>query len=376
MIDKISFIKNNLTIKQLLAKMSIVPNKGGFIKSIYKTEKTPSLKIYFDDNSYYCFATSQGGDIIKFYKDYYNLEMSKAIDDLYRIAGGSDVQRENIAQVKPVKDKTDVYSALTNEERMWFDEIAALTNEKVAVTEIKLHRLKNNTKIFTGLFNYCQKYYAHSFHNYLMKDRMLNETTIQRFKLFYIENYFEVNQHLKKTFDLELLKASGLVNEKGNLIFAKHRLIIPYIYNDQIVYLRGRYFDAGDTNSGSGPKYIGLKNDALNVNTSKRLWNADVIGRMTKGDKLFITEGEFDAMILEQEGIFAAAIPGVGNIPSDKWFLKMVGLRVAVLTDNDEAGAALRNILNNKLAMYGIETENYYLLNYKDISEFAKSEIK
>lgn len=371
--DKISFIKNNLSIKQLLVKMGIYPNKSGFVFSIYKQEKTPSLRIYEDNNSFYCFSTSQGGDVIKFYKDYYRLTTEQAINDLYKLIGGKNIAVKFDPVILKSEDKKDFKSCLLDHEKYLFEELAAISSEQYALIEVKKARLENNKKIFQNLYEYCQRYSnADSFKRYMNEERMLSDETIRRFKIFYIENYFEVNQHLKKNFQPEELFTSGLVNEKGNLIFAKHRIIIPYLHRGEIIYLRGRYFDAGETKT-NGPKYIGLKNDALNVNTAKRLWNSDVFGSLTGGDRLFITEGEFDAMVLEQEGLSACAIPGTGNIPNDKWFSKMKNLRVQLLMDNDEAGELLRMNLICKLNSFGIFYENLYLSNYKDITEYARS---
>lgn len=370
--NKIDFIKNNLSIKTLLSKMGIYPNKSGFIFSIYKQEKTPSLRIYEDNNSFYCFSTSQGGDVLKFYKDYYRLTTEQAINDLYKLIGGENIAVRYDPVIPKSEDKKDFKSCLLDHEKYLFEEVAAISSEQYALIEVKKARLENNKKIFQNLYEYCQRYSnADSFKRYMNEERMLSDETIRRFKIFYIENYFEVNQHLKKTFQPEELFASGLVNEKGNLIFAKHRIIIPYLHKGEIIYLRGRYFDAGETKT-NGPKYIGLKNDALNVNTAKRLWNTDVFNNMVNGDRLFITEGEFDAMVLEQEGLFACAIPGVGNIPGNKWFLKMKGLRVNLMMDNDEAGESLRKNLHKKFDSIGIDYYDLYLSNYKDITDFAR----
>jgi DNA primase len=355
---------------ELLRKMNLYPNRSGFIYSIYKKESTPSLKIY--DDGYFCYATSQGGDVIRFYKDYYRLTTAQAIDDLFRMVGGSNIEREKVDPPQ-LEQKKNIIDCLLEHEKYLFEEISAVSSEEFALMEVKKSRLENNKKIFAEMYNYCLKYsQADSFSKY-MKSRMLSEETLNKFKVFYIENYFELNNHLKKKFQMDELKASGVMNEKGNLILAKHRIIIPYLFKNEIVYLRARYFDNGETEIAGGPKYIGLRNDLLGVNTAKRLFNSDILDGLVNGDRLFIVEGEFDAMVLSQEGFFAVAIPGVGNIPSMKWFKKMKGLRVQIFVDNDEAGEQLRDALHKILDSNSISYDDIYLKNYKDISDYARA---
>lgn len=349
--------------------------QNGFIKSIYKSEKTPSLKIYEGNNSYYCFATSQGGDVINFYKDYHRLTTSQAIDELYKLAGGDyhNISRHQKIFLPHQDQPKDFYSGLLIHEKYLYDELASTVNETYALIELKKARVKQNSKIFAALYKYCQKYFnADTFQKYMQTERMLNIETMRRYKILYIGNYYEVNNHLKKTINPEELKVSGLVNDKGNLIFAKHRIVIPYLHNNNIVYLRGRYFDDDGNTITEGAKYIGLKNDLLNVNTAKRIYNLDVLNNMCKYDRLIITEGEFDAMILMQEGAFAIAIPGTGNIPTEKILNKIKSYRIKLLFDNDAAGIMLRENIKEKLMMIGCDCEDYYLTNYKDVTDFAR----
>jgi len=208
----------------------------------------------------------------------------------------------------------------------------------------------------------------------LHSHRCYDDNAIDKFKLFYIGDYFEVNNHLKKTFQMSELKASGVMNENGNLIFAKHRLIIPYLHNEEIVYLRARFFDNGNPVT-EGIKYIGLRNDALNVNTAKRLFNSDVLGKMAPSDQLYIVEGELDAILLDNSDVFAVAIPGAGNMPSDKWLHKMKQFRVNIMVDSDEAGKKLKERLIQKLKELSISYNEIIIDGYKDITDYCLGKI-
>ena len=48
--------------------------------SPFATEKTPSFFVYPDKGFYYCFSTSQGGDIFKFVQTKENLSFPEAVE--------------------------------------------------------------------------------------------------------------------------------------------------------------------------------------------------------------------------------------------------------------------------------------------------------
>lgn len=57
-------IKESLTMRQVAEHFGHKVTKTGFILSPFHVEKTPSCKLY--QNSYYDFATGDGGDLIQF----------------------------------------------------------------------------------------------------------------------------------------------------------------------------------------------------------------------------------------------------------------------------------------------------------------------
>jgi len=374
MSDVIQQIKSKINIYELcrIAAIEIVNHKA---KSIHKAEKTPSLHIYPGGETYHDFSSGNGGDVIDFYQALYNLDKSTAIKELAKLAGIDGSKQEYREKVKlPVIEKTDHLKAMSEEEHFFYEERAALSNEKQALHETKILRLHRNQEVFEELFNYCQRYNKEFFFSqYLHVKRNIAFEFIKKFKLFYIHNYFEVNNHLKKQFAIADLRRVGLFNDNGNLIFAKHRIIIPYLSNGQIVYLRARYFVPDEISESKkiSVKYIGLKNDALGVNTAKRLYNLDTIKKMFEFERIFITEGEFDAIIMEQMGFNCVAIPGVGNLP-EKQLERLLKSQHVICVDNDEAGRTLELNLTEFFNKRGkdVSIKN---LPQKDITDFYKS---
>ena len=102
-------------------------------------------------------------------------------------------------------------------------------------------------------------------------------------------------------------------------------LAIPYLHRDgHPVSMRFRRL------ASEGPKYLGLPEDPT------RMFNTAAIYRAAS--EIHVTEGEFDAMILNQIGLPAIAIPGATNWKYH-YAVALAGFsRVWVWGDPDEAG--------------------------------------
>ena len=216
MIDE---IKNRINVKDLVSELGIKIYKNDFIYSIYKTERTPSLKIYPETNSFYCFATGQGGDVIKFYADYKRIDLKEAIKEL---SGGNNFT---------IKESSQIF----RREKM------EMNKTQIKQTEAIQKEIYGELKSFCGTM-------PDKIMEYLKgKKRGLTDETIQKFGLFYVCDVDKAVIHLKGKFDLKDLNLCGLFNQQNNFVFAKHRLIIPYYEDGEINYLRGRYFENGES---------------------------------------------------------------------------------------------------------------------------------
>ena len=151
------------------------------------------------------------------------------------------------------------------------------------------------------------------------------------------------------------------MNKDGNFVFTYHKLIIPYIEDHKITYLRGRSINAEIKFS----KYIGLSNFSGNL-SPKRFYNIDVLKRINNSDRLIVCEGEFDSIIMDQEGYYSIGIPGVTNIPKDQIKL-LEDYDVYVAFDNDEAGIkAMQRIAK----LFNKPIKAIKLKHYKDLTEY------
>lgn len=158
--------------------------------------------------------------------------------------------------------------------------------------------------------------------DYLYTKRGLSTDTIVNHKLGWADG--GLGNHLKSLgFSAAELKASNLIKDDGSDFFI-NKLTIPYFFQGNVLQIRGREI-------GSGPsKYLTPPGDEA------RLFNVDAARNQ---DKVIITEGEFDALTLEQLGFAAVGVPGA-NAWKDNWSSYLGDAkRVYLCFDRDQSGA-------------------------------------
>jgi len=76
---EITDIKANLSIETVLNHYNLKPNKTNQVCCPFHDDKTPSLKIYPETNTYNCFGCGSNGDVIQFIQDKENLSKHEAL---------------------------------------------------------------------------------------------------------------------------------------------------------------------------------------------------------------------------------------------------------------------------------------------------------
>jgi DNA primase len=270
-------------------------------------DKTPSIGFDLKTNRFKCFACGVNGTIIDLYKEIKGVDVSQAIKELAQIAG-LPAGKSQYAKTGPKR-----HSPIKIGESYIY-----------APKALKQAFKPQKTAIFKALGNYCGGLDSQSLDYLTGPGRGLTKETLTRFKLFSIKDYPATNNYLKEQFSIEQLQEAGLVSEAGNLIFYQHKIIIPFMENRQIIFLQGRRINK------EHPRYMHIKNPV-------QMFNIDTLKGLSKGDKVYICEGAFDAMMLEQNGYKAVAILGVNNFKPDMAQL-FKGLDVVLCLDNDEQG--------------------------------------
>jgi KaiC/GvpD/RAD55 family RecA-like ATPase len=154
--------------------------------------------------------------------------------------------------------------------------------------------------------------------DWLREKRGLSDETIERFKLGWAGGGLRLHL-LQSGHRLEDMQKTGLVDAQGRDFLIAH-VTIPYEVGGDTVQIRGKDM---------GGKYMsprGGKVRMFNVNSS---WGTE---------ECFITEGEFDCILLEQLGFKSVGVPGAQTW-QQSWSAQFTDLkRVYVCFDNDAAG--------------------------------------
>lgn len=155
---------------------------------------------------------------------------------------------------------------------------------------------------------------------YLREERALNADTIGKYRLGYMDQSF-YSQMKAKGFNMADMREAGLYGDNSNTPLFLNRIVIPYMDRDNIVNLRGKKI-GGNVLQASG--------------VTLPIFGSDNV-RTTKQD-VYICEGEFDTMYLDQLGYRAAGIPGA-NVFKESWATWFDSARrVFIILDADDAG--------------------------------------
>lgn len=164
---------------------------------------------------------------------------------------------------------------------------------------------------------------------YLVNERGLSPECIARHRLGFAGG--EVNAVFRmlrqQGYASADISATGLTTfdrETGRAVdFLRNHITIPYLVAGNVVMIRGRAFGAADEKQ----KYV------TGPGQKSRLFNTDSVW---EADEVVVCEGEFDCMVLEEQGYTVVAVPGA-NTWQDSWDAYFTDVkRVWVVFDRDQ----------------------------------------
>ena len=383
--DTIEKLKS-IPIRSVLDRLN-VKRSGSNYHCISPTHQddTASMSVKDNENYFHCFGCNIGGSVIDLYMNLYGIsfiEASRRLANDYNIpfdkTSHSKHSKNTPDQISSVKSHIEKsYKFLCEYDQYTFDERAGISgSDSLALQCVRTDRLERNKIIFRELYNYCNRSgICDDVYSYLVDKRKLSEDVIRTAKIFSFSNYQDINNYLKSVFDIKELRGSGLYTGNNLLFGDSHRLLIPYLEDGEIIYLRSRYFDSKSNANTSGLKYFGLKNDDLNLNTVKRFYNTDILSGLKIFDELFICEGELDSLSLLTIGLNAVAIPGVNGF-SESELDSLKDYNITLCFDNDPAGKKASENLIQLFDNIG-KTVNIIELpdGIKDVSDFIIKEL-
>ena len=350
-------IKSRVQIRELADACGLNVRRNGFICSIYQQEKTPSMHLKAATNRFSDYSSGNRGDVIQFYMDVRKLSFKEAVlalAELYHIPhnfskdryAGSYSRTKQPSRQLPEIISVEKFNMLEEEKGVFYERACIMEYEgglsryeadQGAKEHIMDNRKEIQMDIYDALYEHCSDYTGRCgpFWEYLTgSERKLLPETIRKYRLFALPD--DAEDFLQDNYDANELILAGLYNAAGWFIFTYNRLIIPYLKDGEITYLRGRHFPASLAGAKDKKKYLGLINFSTNL-TTVRFYNADLFNEIEKGSRLIITEGEFDCMIVNQCGEHAVGVPGVSNFPFNKMDILM-DYDVYLGFDNDKPG--------------------------------------
>jgi DNA primase len=261
-------------------------------------DKHFSLGFDLETNRFKCFACGVSGSVIDLYKEIKGVETGEAIRELAQIAG--HVHSDTLKPVLKADESRQDKTAQTGPDKAY-------------------------KGVYEALKTFCGELDGESIKYLTGASRGLTPATIKAFNFFSVKDYNKTSKYLKDNFPLDVLQGAGLISDEGNLIFYKHKLLIPFYQGGELVFIQARRLDNDQ------PRYLMLKGRAC------PLFNTDTLKGLMQGDRVYICEGVFDAVILEQADFKAVAILGVNNFKPESVKL-FKGLDVILCLDNDKAG--------------------------------------
>ena len=308
-------IKTRLKVSTVVSKTVKLKKRGKeFIGlSPFKNEKTPSFTVNDEKEFYHCFSTSEHGNIFDFLMKTQNLRFGEAVKILSNLAGmqpysfsKQDEEREN---------KWKLYKSICSN----FSEF------------YKNELFKNENSIKAK--------------NYL-KARGLSGVDVKNFNLGFVTENLDYYEILKKDFDEEIIKDTGLYyfDEKKKKYISRFRNRIIFPINNisgNIIGFGGRIVDDNKNLA----KYINSPETPF-FKKGSNLYNLDKARKLSnKLEDVYLVEGYMDVIGLSKNGI-ENTVANLGTALTSKQIqiLNQFYNHIIICFDGDQSGykAALR----------------------------------
>lgn len=342
MSDPVQQIKERLNIVDVVSAYVELHKAGRHFKgkSPFTNEKTPSFYVSPDRGMYYCFSTSQGGDMFTFIQTMEGVDFKEALKIL---AGKANVE---LVPVSPQKK---------NERERLYAVIEAATVFYVNCL---------------GKAPLVKKYLA---------DRGVNEHSLESWRIGFAPGPPEagwavVREHLvaQGFTEAEILKAGlSKLSDKGKEPYDVFRNRIMFPLFDQGGHVVG--FSGRTTLTGADiPKYVNSPETEL-YNKSELLFGYDKAKKGIRNlDFSLIVEGQFDVVMSHQAGYNnTVAVSGTALTPFHVQLLERLSQKVVLALDSDKAGLAAVKRAAELMLKRGLDVKVAALTGGKDPADLV-----
>lgn len=302
----------------------------------FHSEKTPSLVIYNDTQSFYCFGCGAGGDVITFIMKIENLEYIEAVKFLADRAG---LQMPE-------------------------------TGVDDSVAKLKMRILEMNREA-ARFFHHCLSTPAGEAGIAYLAKRQLTPETIKKFGLGYAPNSWDsLRKHLRaKGYTDQEMYQAFLVSrsQKGSYYdIYRNRVTFPILdLRGNVIGFGGRVLDD------SKPKYLN-SGDTPVFKKTKNLFALN-LAKNERADRLILAEGYMDVIAMYQAGFHnVVATLGTALTQDQARIISGYVNEVVLSYDSDEAGQKATKRAVSLLSAEGVKARVLKIEGAKDPDEYIK----
>lgn len=316
------YLNENTSIIDLVAHFKIEITNGNKIRCPFHNDKNPSLQLFEETNSYYCFACCRGGDIINFVQHYKKSSFTEALRIIAKIFNLS-FARLFIIPVNFKKKQPEMLNSpdcLINDDNEEQQEIFSLFYNNIRLSEIGLEYLRGRG----------------------FSDAIINE--------YHIKSCISETKHIDSlidNFSTKSLELSGLchteTNRKLSFFFKRPSIIIPTLNTNQdpIYFMARSIYGNYHYKMFHKPQKIFIKN--------------------IRPTKQYIFESVFDAMSFQQLTNIDSVV-SINGLSGLKHLLEtdFMGKKITMCLDNDNAAFEALSRFKKKL--------EFDIYNFKELA--------
>lgn len=336
-----SFIQQLLMqcdIEDIISSYVVLKREGKNRKGLcpFHSEKTPSMVVYRDTQSFYCFGCGAGGDVITFIRQIENLDYVEAVQFLARRVGlevPSDSDGDRMGQLKA--------------------------------------RILEINRAAAHFYHDCLKSPLGRPGLSYLKGRQLENKTIVKYGLGYAPpDWDSLIRHLKsKGFRLDEMEAAKVAIKGRNgsyYDFFRNRVIFPVIdLRGNVIAFGGRVLDD------SKPKYLNTSDTPV-FKKSRNLFSMN-FAKNVKSDRLILAEGYMDVISINAAGFEnVVATLGTALTPEQARLMSKYAKEIIIAYDSDGAGQTATHRAINLLSEVGLSAKTLKIEGAKDPDEFIK----
>lgn len=345
--DSVQLIKERLSIVDVVSSYVELHQAGKNFKgkSPFTSEKTPSFYVSPDRGMYYCFSSSQGGDIFTFIQKMEGVEFKEALKMLADKAGVELVPEDP----KKKTERDRMYDALEDATKFFED-----------------YRHKNPEVM-----------------SYLTQ-RGLTAETIAKWRIGYapgpphhgwreLKEYMEGKGYTKdELLKVGLIKGADAGKEPYDLF--RDRVMFPiFDVGGKVVAYSGRIL----SKDSEAPKYVNSPETEL-FNKSEILYGYHIAKQgIRQLDFALAVEGQFDVVLSHQAGYSnTVAVSGTALTAYHVMLLQRLSNKVVLSLDADKAGISAVRRSAELMLPRGIDLKVANIVGGKDPADLIKEDVQ